>query len=214
MSTCKSHKSYEFLKATCEVFLFNENFIHIFNASWSYPPFELPLTVHLPTSGMSTSQPHVFFISEKNDSWVQSVMPVDAVVWCHSLGYTQPASGFVSKEDWPHPLQVTITTVNSQVQWPIKSWRWRCTALAPPMSAVSQNVQKMALHSAPPHPALTSFLPLSGCSLSLCVDGWDSRALILSTLTSYESLPSPHSAPTKTKSSSCTKQIPNTAVQG
>lgn len=53
---------------------------------------------------------------------------------------------------------------NSLVQGPIKS----CTELAPPMSAVSQNVQKMARHRVPPHPALiVSFLPLSGCSLSL-----------------------------------------------
>lgn len=128
------------------MFLFNENPIHIFNAFWSYQPFELPWSF---PSGMSTSQPHVFFIFEKSNSWVPSMLPVYAVVCCHLLGYTQPAGGYISKEDWSRP----ITTVNSLVQGPIKSWRRHCTALVPPMSAVSQNVQKMALYSAPPHPA-------------------------------------------------------------
>lgn len=102
------------------MFLFNENPIHIFNAFWSYQPFELPWSF---PSGMSTSQPHVFFIFEKSNSWVPSMLPVYAVVCCHLLGYTQPAGGYISKEDWSRP----ITTVNSLVQGPIKSWGARAS---------------------------------------------------------------------------------------
>lgn len=126
-------------------FLFNENSIHIFNAFWSYQPFELPWNF---PSGMSTSQLHVFFIFEKNNSWVPSMLPVYTVVWRHLLGNTQPASGYISKEDWPHPLQVTITTVNARVQGPIKSEDGATQCSSPSCFSVS-------------------FLPLSGCSLSL-----------------------------------------------
>lgn len=130
MSTCKSHKSYEFLKATCDIFylmripfIYSEHFDHINPLSY---PGASPLTCP-PPNFISSS----FSEKKKKLIWVPSVLPVYAVVWRHRLRYTQPASGYISKEDWPHPLQITITTVTSRVQGPIKSWRWRYTVLLP-----------------------------------------------------------------------------------